>query len=302
MVIETMPIGLLVLRSSPTQEMVPMPGLQQACPSDEQNLYLPTNSLPFPQQLDDNAPFYEASSDHKWENGKDDYVNVDDISLFEDDDIMALLNASDNDFSLDLLGPVDGSNSQLPAASNFDQKVCFRTLLVITYGATSLQDEAKAQYGASSSASRENLYPDTMVPDVPMDDNAGKRYFTNMLGSYPAPPAMASEFPPTTGKSIAALSGPSQIRVTAGIVQLGDHSFTGNEGSWPLQKNGVFNLLLSFTVESNVSTKSISFGDEPATTRVSAVPTVLRGGLYLFFVSAMILMLSFKVGSCIYSR
>ncbi|VAI51852.1 unnamed protein product [Triticum turgidum subsp. durum] len=272
-------------QACPSDEQNLYSGLQQACPSDEQNLYLPTNGLPFPQQMDDNAPFYEASSDHKWENGKDDYVNVDDISLFEDDDIMALLNASDNDFSLDLLGPVDGSNSQLPAASNFDQK-----------------DEAKAQYGASSSGSRENLYPDTMVPDVPMDDNAGKRYFTNMLGSYPAPPAMASEFPPTTGKSIAALSGPSQIRVTAGIVQLGDHSFTGNEGSWPLQKNGVFNLLLSFTVENNVSTKSITFDDEPAATRVNTVPMVLRGGLYLFFVSAMILMLSFKVGSCIYSR
>ncbi|VAI63476.1 unnamed protein product [Triticum turgidum subsp. durum] len=258
-------------------------GLQQACPSDEQNLYLQPNGLPFPQQLDDNAPFYETSSDHKWEVGKDGYVNVDDISLFEDDDIMALLNASDDDFSSNLLGPVDGSNSQLPAASNFDQK-----------------DEAKAQYGASSSGSHENLYPDTMVPDVPMDDNAGKRYFTNMLGSYPAPPAMASEFPPTTGKSIAALSGPSQIRVTAGIVQLGDHA--DNSDHWPLQKNGVFNLLLSFTVESNVSTKSITFDDEPATTRVSTVPTVLRGGLYLFFVSAMILMLSFKVGSCIYSR
>lgn len=138
-----------------------------------------------------------------------------------------------------------------------------------------------------------------------MDDKVGKRFgkhFTNMLGSYPAPPAMASEFPPTTGKSISALSGPSQIRVTAGIVQLGDHNFTGNADSWPLQKNGVFNLLLSFTVESNVSTKSIGFDDEPAATRVSTVPTVLRGGLYLFFVSAMILMLSFKVGSCIYSR
>ncbi|XP_044950672.1 NAC domain-containing protein 78-like isoform X2 [Hordeum vulgare subsp. vulgare] len=257
-------------------------GQQQACPSDDQNLYGPS----FPQQVGDNEQFYEASSDHKWVDGKDDCANVNDLSIF-DDDIMSLLNASEGDFSLDLLGPVDGSNSQFPAASDFDQK-----------------DEAKAQYGASSSGSRENLYPDSMVTDLPMDDNVGKRFgkFANMLGSYPAPPAMASEFPPTTGKSIAALSGPSQIRVTAGIVQLGDHSFTGNSDNWPLQKNGVFNLLLSFTVESNVSTKLIGFDDEPATTRVSTVPTVLRGGLYLFFVSAMILMLSFKVGSCIYSR
>jgi hypothetical protein len=50
------------------------------------------------------------------------------------------------------------------------------------------------------------------------------------------------------------------------------------------------------------TTKSIGGFDEEPATRMSTVPSVLRGGLYLFFVSAMILMLSFKVGSCIYSR
>jgi hypothetical protein len=35
---------------------------------------------------------------------------------------------------------------------------------------------------------------------------------------------------------------------------------------------------------------------------MSTIPMVLRSGMYLFFVSAMILLLSYKVGSCICSR
>jgi hypothetical protein len=143
-----------------------------------------------------------------------------------------------------------------------------------------------------------------LVPGAATDDTAGKtvgKRFAGMLGSIPAPPAMASEFPPATGKSVGALSAvsPSSIRVTAGIIQLDGLSFTGASERWPLQKNGDFSLLLSFTVESDMSAKAAGF--EQAA-RMSAVPMVLRSSMYLFFVSAMILVLSYKIGSCIYSR
>lgn len=138
---------------------------------------------------------------------------------------------------------------------------------------------------------------------MPMDDTVDKSFgkrLASMLGSIPAPPAMASEFPPSTGKSVVPLSAvnpSSSIRVTAGIIQLGGITFTGSTER--MQKNGDFNLLLSFTVEGDVSTKSIGFEPE---TQMSTTPMVLRSGMYLFFVSAMILMLSYKVGLCIYSR
>lgn len=115
-------------------------GQQQAYPSDGQSLYLQTNGLPAPQQVDDNMPFYEASSNHKWVDEKDDYANVNDLiyppmengSPFDvdvGDDILGLLDTTVDDFELeDLLGPLDGSNCQLPAISNFDQKVCCRTV------------------------------------------------------------------------------------------------------------------------------------------------------------------------------
>jgi len=286
-------------------------GEQQACPPDDQNLYLQTNGLPGPQQVDDNMAFYDASSNHKWEDRKDDYLNVngliyqpiDDESLFDvGDDLMAFFDAPEGDFNLDLLGPVGGSDSQLPDMSNFAQKD--EKFDHFMFDGISKTSNANAQNGASSSGSQGNLYPDTALSGVPMDDKVdnsiGKR-LANMLHSYPAPPAMASEFPPTTGKSVAAMSEPSLIRVTAGFVQVGGLSITGSSDRWPLQKNGNFSLHLSLTVESSVSTKSIGFDEEPAT-RMNTVPSVLRGGLYLFFVSAMILVLSFKVGSCIYSR
>lgn len=286
-------------------------GQEEACPPDDQNLYLQTNGLPGPQQVDDNMVFYDASNDHKWEDGKDDYLNVNGLiyqpienePLFDmGDDLMAYFDATEDDFKFDILGSVGGSDSQLPDMSNFAQKD--ENMDGFTFDGISETSNAKVEYGASSSGSRENLYPDTALPGLSMDDkddnSFGKR-IASMLKSYPAPPAMASEFPPTTGKSVAALSEPSLIRVTAGFVQVGGLSFTGSSNSWPLQKNVDFSLHLSVTVESSMSTKSISYDEEPAT-QMSTVPSVLRGGLYLFFVSAMILVLSFKVGSCIYSR
>ncbi|KQK01473.1 hypothetical protein BRADI_3g56080v3 [Brachypodium distachyon] len=284
---------------------------QQICPSDGQNLYLQTNGLPAPQQVDDNMAFYDASSTHKWVDGKDDFANANELlyqpenePLFDVDDLMAYFDATEDDFKFDMLGSVEGPNWPLPE-NMLDFAPKDENMDGFTFDGIS-KTSANVQYVASSSGSHENLYLDTAVADIPMDDSADKSFgkrFASVLGSIPAPPAMASEFPPATGKSVASLSavnGPSSIHVTAGIVQLGGLTFSGSSEHWPLQKNGDFSLLLSFTVESDVSTKSVGF-DEPAT-QLSTVPMVLRGGLYLFFVSAMILMFSYKVGSCIYSR
>ncbi|KAF8779502.1 hypothetical protein HU200_002549 [Digitaria exilis] len=200
-----------------------------------------------------------------------------------------------------------------------------------TFDGIGKASEASGQYSASSSGSHEDTYPDTAVPGtssrffgmllrirtnshprsnfnfrcsgcMPTDDTADKtlgKRLTNMLGNsmgyIPAPPAMASEFPPVMGKSVGGLSAaasPSSIRVTAGIIQLDGLTFTER---WPLQKNGGdFSLLVSFTVESDVASKGVGF--EQAT----RVGMALRSGFYLFLVSAMMLVLSYK--SCICSR
>ncbi|XP_006648145.1 NAC domain-containing protein 53 [Oryza brachyantha] len=279
-------------------------GQQQICPSDNQNLYLQDDGLGTSHQVDDNMPFYDASSNHKWVDGKDDYVNLNDLlyppvenqSLFDiGDDLMAYFDATEDDFKFDIMG-TEGSSSQLPDMSNdFVQRDDNNNKFT-------LDGIPDTIYGASSSGSH-GKYTDTAVPDMPMDDTVDKGFgkrLASMLGSIPAPPAMASELPPSTGKSVGPLSAVnpnSSIRVTAGIIQLGSLTFTGSTER--LQKNGDFNLVLSFTVEGDVSTKSIDF--EPDR-QMSTTPMVFRSGMYLFFVSAMILMLSYKVGLCIYSR
>uniref|UniRef100_A0A0D9VMU5 NAC domain-containing protein n=1 Tax=Leersia perrieri TaxID=77586 RepID=A0A0D9VMU5_9ORYZ len=276
-------------------------GQQQFCPSDNQNMYLQDDGMTASRQVDDSMPFFDASSNHKWVDGKDDYVNLNDLlyqptenqSLFDvGDDLMAYFDANEDDFKLDIMG-TEG-NSELPDMSNFVQKDDNKEKFTLDGMSNS------TLYGASSSGSHGNMYPDTAVPDMPMDDTLDKSFgkrLASMLGSIPAPPAMASELPPSTGKSLGVVNPNSSIHVTAGIIQLGGLTFTGSTEH--LQKNGDFNLLFSFTVEGDVSSKSIDF--EPVT-RMSTAPIVLRSGMYLFFVSAMILMLSYKVGLCIYSR
>lgn len=264
------------------------------------------DGFPAPREVDGSMVFYDAPSDYNLVDGNDDFVYLNDLlneplgneSLFDGDDMMAYFDATENDVKYDILGTAQASNYQpADASSNFVPKGDSEDKF--TFDGISKASEANGQYGASSSGSLQDLYPDTAVPDLTDDKTFGKR-LTSMLGSIPAPPAMATEFPPSTGKSVGALgAGPSTIRVTAGIIQLGGLTFTGDSDQWPLQKNGDFNLLLSFTLESDVSSKAVGF--EQAA-RTSAVPMVLRSGFYLFFVSAMILMLSYKVGLCVCNR
>jgi len=268
--------------------------------------YQQADGFPAPHQVDGSMVFYDAPSDYNLVDGNDDFVYLNDLlneplgneSLFDGDDMMAYFDATENDFKYDILGSAQGSNYQLADMPlNFSQKGDNKDKF--TLDGISKSSEENTQYGASSSGSHKDLYPDTAIPDDTVDKTFGKR-LASMLGSIPAPPAMASE-PSATGKSVGALSAvsPSSIRVTAGIIQLDGLTFTGVSERWPLQKNGDFSLLLSFTVESDVPSKPVGF--EQAT-RMSTIPMVLRSGMYLFFVSAMILLLSYKVGSCIYSR
>ncbi|XP_066322990.1 NAC domain-containing protein 53-like [Miscanthus floridulus] len=266
------------------------------------------DGFPAPCQVDDSMVFYDAPSDYNLVDGNDDFVYLNDLlneplgneSLFDGDNVMAYFDATENDFNYDILGSAQGSNYQLADMPlNFAQKSDNKDKF--TFDGISEVPEANAQYGASSSGS----HTDTEFPGVPTDDTADKTYgkrLASMLGSIPAPPAMASEFPPSTGKSVGVLSAisSSSIRVTAGIIQLDGLTFSSGSDRWPLQKNGDLSLLVSFAVESDVSSK-LPVGLEDAT-RINTVPMVLRSGFYLFFMSAMILLLSYKVGSCIYSR
>lgn len=126
---------------------------------------------------------------------------------------------------------------------------------------------------------------------------------SKMLGSIPAPPAFASEFP---SKDVALhLNSGSQpsssVHVTAGIIQIRNTSMgMGRQGTdWFLEKQGRYNVTLSF---------GFSRGEDYSTVLESAV-RILPGKsnnssgsntwFYFIFFWVLLLSISFKTGNWI---
>lgn len=123
-----------------------------------------------------------------------------------------------------------------------------------------------------------------------------------LLGSIPAPPAFASEFP---SKEIAlrlhsAGQSSNSAHVTAGMIRITDFTVTGNRIDWMMGKNEEFNILLS---------SSFSQPDDYSTVLVpisgllsgKAAFIVSHGWVFLMFFSVLILSLSFKIGCLMYT-
>lgn len=119
----------------------------------------------------------------------------------------------------------------------------------------------------------------------------------SMLGSIPAPQALALEFP---GKEAAlrlnsAAQSSSSAHVTAGMVRIRNLTLSGNGTDFLVGKNGDVNFILPFSM-------SHGYGDSatlvPGTGKTSSV--VSRGWFFLMFFWILILCVSFKMASCIY--
>ena len=117
----------------------------------------------------------------------------------------------------------------------------------------------------------------------------GKR----ILDSISAPPAFASEFPAHLRKSLAPISGSrsNTFHVSAEVISIGSLAVASGPDKWSLQKNQGMELLIT---------------DFEPGTRIhcgcSAITTVLRGGFCLVFFSAIMLLVSYEVGMCIYGK
>ncbi|XP_010935813.1 NAC domain-containing protein 53 isoform X2 [Elaeis guineensis] len=143
--------------------------------------------------------------------------------------------------------------------------------------------------------------------DVKRSESNGKtitKRLVNMLGSISAPPAIAAEYPVRSEKPVGQISethSASSIHFTAGMIQIRGLTVTGSTEHWSLQKNGDVDFLLSYGMDGDEARKSIGF--EPISKIQGGLASVvLRGGFYLFFLSALILTVSYGVGLCICSR
>nr|QTJ02281.1 ANAC type transcription factor [Catharanthus roseus] len=124
---------------------------------------------------------------------------------------------------------------------------------------------------------------------------------SQMLGSFPAPPAFASEFP---SKDVAlrlnsASQPSSSVHVTAGMIRIRNMSMDGHGTTdWFLGKHSQYNVTLSF---------GVSGGDDNSTTLESAVrilpgkavsPTPIGWFCFIFF-WVLLLSVSYKIGTLI---
>lgn len=121
----------------------------------------------------------------------------------------------------------------------------------------------------------------------------GKR-FVKILDSISAPPAFAAaEFPASLRKSLAPISGAhhNTIRVSAEVISIGSLT-PASQDKWSLEKDEGMELLFSAGFEPDTR---VHFG-------CNTITAVLRGGFCLFFFSAIMLLVSYEVGMCIYGK
>lgn len=116
--------------------------------------------------------------------------------------------------------------------------------------------------------------------------------FVKILDSISGPPAFAQESA-NLRKSLAPISGarPNTIHVSAEVISIGSLAVASGPDKWAPQKDQGMEMF---------------FTDFEPGARVhcgcNVISTVLRGGFCLVFFSAIMLLVSYGVGMCIYGK
>jgi len=128
------------------------------------------------------------------------------------------------------------------------------------------------------------------------------KHANRLLANIPAPPAFASEFP---AKELACGTHPAaessnSAHITAGMISITDITFRGNAMDWMVGKNGGFNAVMStgFT-QTDVNSNTLV----PISGLVCSKTAFMlsHGWVFLMGFSVVILSLSFKIGSFMYT-
>ncbi|XP_010940544.1 NAC domain-containing protein 53 [Elaeis guineensis] len=275
------------------------------------------------QLAEENTMFYDAhgndlgfSQDNFAELNQLLYSPVTDPSGFDTvDKLMAYFDATEDNLhghtagSLEKLGCMDSCIlDQLNLTPEFDGINAQQNKVIPPASEANVTSHASSSVSLPDASNQ--LYGKTAVnilPDVQRNesnDNTITKRLVNMLGSISAPPAIAAEYPAGSEKRVGRISAThstSSIHVTTGMIQIRGITVTGSTEHWSLPKNGDMSLLLSYSLAGDEVRKSMRF-DSISKLQGGPVSMVLRGGCYLFFLSALILTISYKLGLCIYSR
>ncbi|CAM0911588.1 unnamed protein product [Alopecurus aequalis] len=134
-----------------------------------------------------------------------------------------------------------------------------------------------------------------VLPDSQAKTGSIGKRFVKMLDSISAPPAFAAEYPANLRKSLAPISGahPNTIRLSTEVISIESLTVASRQGKWPFQKEEDMELLFSTRFQPD---NRIHYAG------CNTVTAVLRGGFCLFFLSAIMLLVSYEVGLCIYGK
>lgn len=114
-----------------------------------------------------------------------------------------------------------------------------------------------------------------------------------MLESISAPPAFASDFPSKDAAALRLSStahSSNSIHVTAGIIRIRNMTSGGNGTYWSLGKDVDVNIVISFGLSHNDASLEPKSGSGMS-----------WGWLYLLFLWVLIISMSFKIGSYMYT-
>ena len=126
---------------------------------------------------------------------------------------------------------------------------------------------------------------------------------SHMLGSFPAPPAFASEFPSKDAalKLNSAAHASNSVHVMAGMIRITNTTSSGNRLDGSYSKNGNVNIVLSFNLP-QVDINSFSFLPTASLLSGKMGSVVARGCFFLMLFWVLIISASLKFGTHIYTR
>ncbi|KAJ7970454.1 NAC domain containing protein [Quillaja saponaria] len=162
--------------------------------------------------------------------------------------------------------------------------------------------ESKHDVGAhvnnDASSSKKNLEVSKVEPDIKYPF---LKHASHILGSIPAPPAFASEFPPkdTALRLRSAGQSSNSVHITAGMVKIRDVTFDGMD--WAFGKTGDDSFILASGLSeagANSSGLVPLSGLLPGKTAFM----VSHGLVFLMFFWVVILSVSLKIGSFMYTE
>ncbi|XWS56376.1 hypothetical protein CRYUN_Cryun09bG0080400 [Craigia yunnanensis] len=239
--------------------------------------YLPTNDGFFLEANDLSNPIDPESE----------FFDLDEYLTFDDADDLPL--AFDYDQSMGSEIPVSDQEPLAQTHSNGGTKQVSNASKPMEEHGNSDASSSKQELEATK------LEPGTKYPFI--------KQVSHLLGSFPAPPAFASELPPKDAalKPNSAAHASSSVHVMAGIIRITNTTSSGNGLDWSYSKNGNVNIVLSFSLpQSDIN--SSSFLPMASLLPAKTGSFVARGWFFSMLFWVLIISVSLKFGTYIYTR